>query len=104
MGMIAVIDRNVDLDDYFARLSEILKKVDPDAKPSHDPTMAEDLMPPAKSAAGGSIELAEFPNQNPNEPGLMVFAWPPDRNLSSDDEYLLDLFLDNVAGGTTSNL
>ncbi|UCC79493.1 MAG: insulinase family protein, partial [Candidatus Zixiibacteriota bacterium] len=104
MGMIAVVDSDIDLDDYLKRISDILKRVEPDARADHDPTKAEELMPPGRSADEGAIELAQFPHQNPNEPGLLLYAWPPARELSSDDEYLLELFLDNIAGGTTSNL
>ncbi len=104
MGMIAVIDDNVKLDEYLGRVSDILKRVEPDAKAGHDPTKAEELIPPAKSAKAGAVELAEFPHQNPNEPGLLLYAWPPERDLNSNEEYLLELLLDNIAGGATSNL
>jgi predicted Zn-dependent peptidase len=104
MAMIAAVGDEVRLEDLLNRISSILKKVEPDAEPGHDPTLAEELLPPARTAAEGSIEIAEFPHQNPNEPGLLLYAWPPGRELSFLDEYLLDLLLDNIAGGTTSNL
>jgi Zn-dependent M16 (insulinase) family peptidase len=104
MAVIAAVGDEVKLEDLLEMISGILKKVEPDAKAAHDPTLAEKLLPPARTAEEGAIEIAEFPHQNPNEPSLLLYAWPPERELSFLDEYLLDLLLDNIAGGTTSNL
>jgi Zn-dependent M16 (insulinase) family peptidase len=104
MGMIASVDDNVRLEEYLEHVSDILKRVEPDAAAGHDPARAEELIPPGKSAKEGTIELAEFPHQNPDEPGLLLYAWPPERELGAYEEYLLNLFLDNIAGGATSNL
>ena len=104
MGMIAVVDDNVRLDEYLGHVSDILKRIEPDAQAGHDPVQAEELIPPARSAKEGTIELAEFPHQNPSEPGVLLYAWPPERELGAYEEYLLELFLDNMAGGATSNL
>jgi len=104
MGMIAAIAIDIEIEDFLKRLSDILERVEPDAATSHDPTRAEKQIPPARPAGEGAIELAEFPHQNPNEPGLLLYAWPPERDLSAEEEYILELLLDNIAGGATSNL
>ncbi len=104
MGVIVSVPDDVKIDDFLKKVSKILKKVEPDVRRGADPATAEDRLPPPVTAPAGEISLTEFPNQNPNEPGLMIYAWPPVNTLDANEEYLLDLFLDNLAGGETSNL
>lgn len=104
MGMIAAVDNSVTIEDFLKQVSGILNKVEPDAIAAEDPTLKYEVLPPANPGPEGDIEIAEFPNQNPDEPGLLLFAWPAERELSADDEFLLNLLLDNIAGGSTSDL
>jgi Zn-dependent M16 (insulinase) family peptidase len=104
MGMIAAVDNNVAINDFLKKISGILSRIEPDARAGEDPTIKEDDLPPGRPGPQGEIEIAEFPNQNPDEPGLLLYAWPPARDLNADEEFLLNLLLDNIAGGPTSDL
>jgi len=104
MGMIAAIPDEISVEDFLARTSEIFKKIEPDAKVSNDPATLDDRLPKPKTGKPGTIEQSYFPSENENEPGLILFAWPPERNLGPFDELMLDFFVSNLAGGETSNL
>jgi Zn-dependent M16 (insulinase) family peptidase len=104
MGMIVAIPDDIPLDAFLEETSEILKRVEADARVGQDPATAEDRLPPPKTASAGIIEQSYFPAENEDEPGLLVYAWPPDRKLDIRNELLLELFIANLAGGETSNL
>ena len=104
MGMIAAIPDDISIDDFLKRSSEILKRVEPDAKVIDDPATLDDRLPAPVTSAPGIIDQSDFPAENENEPGLILYAWPPTRNLDPNEELLLDLFMGNLAGGETSNL
>ncbi|MEE9553084.1 MAG: insulinase family protein [candidate division Zixibacteria bacterium] len=104
MGMIAAIPDEISIEDFLKRSSAIFKRVEPDAKANNDPATLDDRLPPPKTAAPGAIEQSYFPAENENEPGLILYAWPPNRNLNPNEELLLELFMGNLAGGETSNL
>ena len=63
-----------------------------------------DRLPPPRTAPHGDLKHSYFPNQNEDEPGLLVYAWPPERDLRPEDEFLLELFIGNLSSGETSNL
>lgn len=104
MGMVVSIADDIDIDECLRRISEILKSVEPDAKPGIDPARADELLPPPQPAAPGRIQIVGFPSNNEKEPGLLIYAWPPVLKLDGNEEYLLELFMSNLASGETSNL
>jgi Zn-dependent M16 (insulinase) family peptidase len=104
MGMIVAVPDEMGIDEFLRRTSGIFKRVEPDASILHDPATLEDRLPAPKMAAPGIIEQSYFPSENENEPGLILYAWPPERDLDPNEELLLDLFITNLAGGETSNL
>ena len=104
MGMITAVPDEIGIDDFLKKTSTILKRIEPDAAISNDPAALDDRLPAPVTAARGTIEQSYFPSENENEPGLILFAWPPERKLEPGDEFLLDLFVSNLAGGETSDL
>lgn len=104
MGMIASIPEAITLEDFMKQCSAIFKRVEPDAKPGDDPATLGDRLPPAQMAPEGTIAQVSFPNQNEKEPGLMVYGWGPTLSFDNDEGYLLDLLVETLAGGSTSNL
>jgi len=104
MGMVLAVPDEIPLADLLARASDIFARVQPEAELGSDPATAEDRLPPPVSAPGGTIQLVGFPHQNPDEPGLLMYAWPPQLKLDNNEEYLLELFIANIAGGETSDL
>ncbi len=104
MGMIVTIPDEIALDDCLERLSAILARVEPEARPGADPATAYDRLPSARPAAPGAVRVAEFPHPNPNEPGMILLGWAPRLDLDLGEALLLDLLVGNLAGGETSDL
>jgi Zn-dependent M16 (insulinase) family peptidase len=104
MGMIVSIPDEYELSDFLIKMSEIFMRVEPDARRGPDPATANLRLPAPNPDHEGSRRRLEFPNQNENEPGILVFAWPPTLSLDVNEENMLNLFLANLSQGQTSNL
>jgi Zn-dependent M16 (insulinase) family peptidase len=104
MGMIVSIPNDITLTDCLGEISAILARVEPDAQPDEDPATLEERLPPARPETPGTTRQVSFPHQNEEEPGLLVFGWGPVLEMDNNEEYILDLFIENLAGGSTSNL
>ncbi len=105
MGGLVSIGSEVGLNECLSKLSSILNKVEPTAEAGEDPAKLIERLPKPMPAPYGKIDITHFPNRNANEPGLMAFAWPAERDaLDLQETYLLDLLLSMVASGSTSNL
>ncbi|MBI3872386.1 MAG: hypothetical protein HY304_04840 [candidate division Zixibacteria bacterium] len=104
MGMIVAIPDQIEIDDCLKRTSAIFARVEPDAKTGLDPALNRDRLPAPQSAPVGTIKIVGFPNQNPNEPGPLIFGWLPTRTMDNNEAYLLDLLVANLSGGETSDL
>lgn len=104
MGVVVAIPDELSMDDVLTRISAILHRVQPEGELGADPALAEEHLPAPESAPEGTMAIATFPHQNAEEPGLLIYAWPPQLNLDNNDAYLLDLLIGNVASGQTSNL
>ena len=104
MGAVVSIGDEIALDQCLLKLSQILEKIEPNSKPAIDPAGYANSLPPASPTNIGSTEVAGFPSQNENAPGLMLLAWPPERNFTPKEHLLFELFVSNLASGETSNL
>ncbi|HEX2896809.1 MAG TPA: hypothetical protein VHP63_02015, partial [candidate division Zixibacteria bacterium] len=104
MGAVVSIGDEIGLEECLTELSGILEKLEPNAKAGIDPAGFAKSIPPATTTNAGSIEVAGFPSQNETDPGLLLLAWPPERNLSPREIQLFDLFIGNLSSGQTSNL
>lgn len=102
MGMVAAFPRTVALDTILKETGGILTRQDDGAARGTVTTEAD--LPAPDSAAPGAVELVHYAYSNAQEPGTVMLAWPPALQLSVREELLLQLFLDNVAGDSTTEL
>ena len=102
MGMVAAFPRTVALDTILKQTDGILTRQNAGAARGAVTTEAD--LPAPKSAPPGRVELVHYAYSNAQEPGTVMLAWPPALHLSVKEELLLQLFLDNVAGDSTTEL
>lgn len=102
MGMVASFPKEMPVADVLSHLDEILNRLEP-AQPKLHYTTAADL-PEPRPAPAGEIKLVEYPHKNEQQPGWVMFAYPAQLKLDTQEKTLLNLFLSNVAGDPTTNL
>ncbi|MDQ3173644.1 MAG: hypothetical protein M3Q91_08035, partial [Acidobacteriota bacterium] len=102
MGMVASFPKEMPLAGVLSHLDQILNRLEPKQETRRFASEA-DLTAP-KPAAAGEIRLVEYPHQNAQQPGWVMFAWPATRDLDTQEKAFLSLFLANVAGDATTNL
>jgi Zn-dependent M16 (insulinase) family peptidase len=102
MGMVASFPKEMPLAEVLSRLDQILNRLEPRQETRRFASEA-DLSAP-KPAAAGEIRLVEYPHQNAQQPGWVMFAWHAARDLDTQEKAFLNLFLANVAGDATTNL
>jgi Zn-dependent M16 (insulinase) family peptidase len=102
MGMIAALPKEVTLETALAKIDEALDRVEP----RHPvlPVMTEKDLPAPRPAPEGRIEYVPYPSQNAQQPSSVLLVWPAERNLANREYELLNLFLDNFAGDSDTNL
>jgi Zn-dependent M16 (insulinase) family peptidase len=104
MGFISTIPDAITPDDYLRRMDIILKEVDGKEEHPDIPRREMELPPPQMTAMPGEIRVVEYPGSNEQEPGQMVFAWPPQLELDSKEMLMIKTFLYCLGGSQTSNL
>ncbi len=102
MGMVASFPKEMAVAGVLDRLDQILNRLEPKQETRRFASEA-DLTAP-KPAAVGEIRLVEYPHQNAQHPGWIMFSWPAARDLDTQEKAFLNLFLANVAGDATTNL
>ena len=102
MGSVVSLPKGEAVDHTLGQIDQILNRVQPQAVDYHVQTEA--TLPAPKPAPAGNVSIYDYPSQNEKQPGVIALAWPPDRKLNPREEILFNLFMDNVAGGATSNL
>jgi len=104
MGSVVSIPEDISLDDCLAKLSAILKRIEPSARPDKDPAELLKRIPSPHGEAVGKSAITWFPSGSNDAPGLLVYAWPAQLTLSPQDRFLFELFTANLSQGQTSNL
>ena len=106
MGAVVSIADDVPVDVCLQKLADMFKRLEPNCPKlaNADPAIIEDFMPKPKPGTAGSTAITTFPNQNATEPGMIMYAWPPQIACDNREFYLLQLFMDNLASGQTANL
>ncbi len=104
MGAVVSIGDEITLVECLGRLSEIFDRIEPNSKAGSNPAEFAASLPKASPQAQGKIATVGFPHSNENEPGLLVYAWPAERNMSLKEYLLFNLFVENLSSGQTSNL
>ncbi|MBK8912234.1 MAG: hypothetical protein IPM61_13000 [Chlorobi bacterium] len=103
MGMIASIPTPFQLEATLAQFDSALNRLQGSA-PTKPAAPLYPVLPPPQSSNEGSVHIANYPSNNPDEPGPVIFSWGPTRNLDLRSRFLLELFLENIAGDATTNL
>jgi len=104
MGMLASLPKSMPLADVLERTNAILDPLAAAATAAPRSGRTAPAFPPAHGAAPGTIQVVDYPDENPDKPGSITLAWAPVRSLDSHGRTLLTLFLDAVAGDATTNL
>ncbi len=102
MGMVAAFPRTVALDTILQQTDGILRRQNAGAARGAVTTEAD--LPQPQTAPPGKVELVHYAYSNAQQPGTVMLAWPPALHLSVKEELLLQLFLENVAGDSTTEL
>ncbi len=102
MGMIASVPKEMTLASVLARADAMLARLQGREAKRRVRDLSD--VPPPRPAPAGRIEIVEYPHQNDQQPGSLVFAWPPALRPDPREKVLLELFLSNVAGDATTNL
>lgn len=101
MGMVASFPKEMPLAGVLSRLDQILNRLN---RVGPRPFASEADLTAPKPAAASEIRLVDYPHQNAQQPGWVMFAWPAVRPLDTQEKALLNLFLASVAGDATTNL
>ncbi|MCH7948407.1 MAG: insulinase family protein, partial [candidate division Zixibacteria bacterium] len=104
MGTVLSIGDEISLANCLSSLSKIFNKIEPNSKAGIDPAEFASSLPQASPQERGKITTVGFPHSNENEPGLLVYAWPPERDMGLSENLLFSLFVENLSSGQTSNL
>ena len=102
MGSIVSLPKGETVAAKLTRLDQILNELEP--KKVNRKAESEDTLPRPEPAPAGRVRVVDFPFENEQQPGYVGIAWPANRKLDARDTLLLSLFLDNFAGGATTNL
>jgi len=86
----------------LSRTDAILNRLEPTPPKTKFKTEAD--LPSPQMAPVGSIQIVEYPDDNEQQPGLLMFVWPATLKIKDPERVLLELFLDNLAGDATTNL
>lgn len=102
MGVVASIPPEVAVDDFLNRMDAIFGRLESATATQHFKTLQD--LPKPQMASSGEIRIVDYPNENEQQPGLVVFAWPASLQLDVQERLLLELFMNSVAGDATTNL
>ena len=102
MGSIVSLPKGETVAAQLAHFDRILNVLEP--KKVNRKAESEDTLPRPEPAPAGRVRIVDFPFENEQQPGYVGLAWPANRKLDARDTMLLSLFLDNFAGGATTNL
>ena len=100
MGAIISLPKTMTLASVLKQTDAILNRL----QPQDEQKIFSNEIPAPKPAPAGTIQIAEYPSGNEQEPGVMLFAYPANLTLSARDELMLNNFLNIFAGDASTNL
>jgi Zn-dependent M16 (insulinase) family peptidase len=104
MGIIVTVPDNMPASGFLERINAVLLKIDGGGYHPDIPRAAVEI-PPSNSRIGpGEIRVVTYPGASEEEPGHLVFAWPPTLEYDNKERMLLEVFLICLGGSQTSNL
>ena len=102
MGMVASLPDGMHPAATLGRFDALLRSLSGKDERVGKPPTAE--LPEPKPAPEGAVSVVPFPHHDAQQPGLVILAWPPTRELAPGEQLLADLFLSALASDPTSNL
>lgn len=102
MGAVASFPKEMKVADVLARLNVVLNLLEPNREDNRYPSEAD--LAKANPAPNGEIQIVEYPDKNEQQPVQLIFAWPAQLKLTSEEKTLLDLFIESFADDPTTNL
>jgi Zn-dependent M16 (insulinase) family peptidase len=104
MGMITAIPDEIALHDFLAELSAILGRCQDQPTSSSYFGLSDYPLPEPESAQIGTRKIVPYPSDTEQDPGIINICWPAQLSLDTRDRFLLDLFVETFASGSTSTL
>lgn len=104
MGAIVSMSPQIPLETFLTEMNALLERCNDNPRVTQEASIRVQGLPPADMAPAGSVKMVTYPSENAEDPGYMLYAWPATVQLNENDKFMLDLFLDVFAGGSTSNL
>jgi Zn-dependent M16 (insulinase) family peptidase len=102
MGLIVSVPKEMPPAQVLARFDRLLTRLQAGEPRRKVRDLAD--VPAPRPAPAGRVEIVEYPHQNDQQPGSLVFAWPAALRPDPQERVLLELFLSNLAGDATTNL
>ena len=105
MGAIVVLPPELDPKTSLERLEKSLSASQKQATPNRSPSIAvKDLPAPRPTALPGKVVINSAPAESDGEPGEILLSWPADLEYDLNEGILLELFMGNLANGSSSDL
>ncbi len=104
MGVVVSIPHDIAVDEFLKRMTGILERCQDYPDSSSLVGIGAYEFPPVKMAPMGTVKLTTYPSEKQEDPGYLMYGWPAGLEISFTELFLLELFLENFAGGETSNL
>ncbi|MBL7988192.1 MAG: hypothetical protein JNJ94_09030 [Chlorobi bacterium] len=110
MGVIASLPAPFELEATLATFDAALNRLQGTAPTKPAAPLYPVLPPPQpilrqpQPSGEGLVHIVPYPSANPNQPGPVLFSWGPTRKLGLRERFLLELFVQNIAGDATTNL
>ena len=100
MGAITAMPKSMSVNGVLKTMNAILGRL----QPGNDEKTVLNTMPTPRPAVAGTTEIVPYPSANEQDPGVMLFAYPAQLNLSIKEDMLLNGFLASFAGDAGTNL
>lgn len=104
MGIIVTIPDDMPVPGFLEQIDAVLLKVDGGGAHPDIPKTVTDIPPSYSGIAPGEIRIVTYPGASEEEPGHLIFAWPPTLEYENKERMLLKIFLYCFGGSQTSNL
>jgi Zn-dependent M16 (insulinase) family peptidase len=104
MGMVVAIPDEIDYRDFLAELNSILARCQEQPSSSSYFGLSSYPTPDPEPAEIGTHKIVPYPSDTEQDPGIINLCWPAWLNLDAHDRFLLDLFVDTFASGSTARL
>lgn len=104
MGAIVSLAKSVNVTSFLQQATAILDRCQNKETTAQNTGIGTHNFPPLEIKTSGTMMVTQYPSDRDTDPGHVVFAWPATLQLSNDESFMLDLFLETFANGDTSDL